>query len=485
MRELSHEIDSIKRGIERQNKEKASFTHFDRRAKDLAAELAELQGQLADYNTVLDKMTSNTEKTTIEQAANKLASINEEIMSEIEEMFEQRQQAELKLKELQNEIDQEKRNADKIIAMMDSSTRAKYDELFSRKMQLKDEIDLIQQQVETLITEKNKLEEGIALSQIKQEAVKLHVKIMEIETKRDGLLEKSQNKLSPKNEKSQLLERVKQENVEISAAENRIVEIKKQIALTEQQLEQLDRDFHDNYSDKGARYNEFNKKEQLMEEFLSTFDENKLAEQEKLSKTEKLIMDKLERIASNISGTTFFGDDDDVFDIRLDDDERTSPRDIEQMKSQYTNLQHKFLKLKALESKFRSEKSEIAEKMSRKENDSNKLENLNRLQDRSREKSPKELSAEKNVLTNEKKDCSSELEELREKFQQIQDRLDKNEIYVQINALEQKSEGLKQNIEEIQSFVDNQKSQGDYSVLKDKAIVLVSQYNGNLKTLIK
>lgn len=67
IRELSQEVAIIAKDIEEQNKERATYLHYDKRAKDLAAELTVLQGQLADYNIVIDKMTSDVGKDVIEQ----------------------------------------------------------------------------------------------------------------------------------------------------------------------------------------------------------------------------------------------------------------------------------------------------------------------------------------------------------------------------------------------------------------------------------
>lgn len=73
IREINQEIAVIMKDIEDQTKERATYIHYDKRAKDLALELTALQGQLADYNIIVDKMTSDIGKEVIEQETEELA----------------------------------------------------------------------------------------------------------------------------------------------------------------------------------------------------------------------------------------------------------------------------------------------------------------------------------------------------------------------------------------------------------------------------
>jgi len=225
------------RDIEAQNKEKATFLHYDKRAKSLAAELTALQAELADYNLVVDKMTLDVDKEIVEQEAKELMLMNERRTMEVERMFEQRKQMEQKLHKVQKDIENEKRRTEHIVESMDSHTREKYDDLLRQKMELQEQAQQMQRELDQLSKEQAHLEEQIALSQLKQEAVKLQMRIIEAEEKRNRLREEERTRLSPEDEKEQLLQKIKRDNNDIAATEAQIAEKERKITELEQQLE--------------------------------------------------------------------------------------------------------------------------------------------------------------------------------------------------------------------------------------------------------
>lgn len=488
IRELTQEIAIIMKDIEVQNKEKATFLHYDKRAKSLAAELTVLQAELAEYNLVVDKMTLDVDKEVVEQEAKELMLINERRTAEVERMFEQRKQMEQKLHKMQKDIENEKRRTEHIVESMDSHTREKYDDLLRQKTELQEQAQQIQRELDQLSKEQVHSEEQIALSQLKQEAVKLQVRIIEAEEKRNKLREEERTKLSPEDEKEQLLQKIKRDNNDIAATEAQIAEKERKVTELEQQLEQLETDLEDNQSEKQSKYQELRKREELMEEFMSTYEQSKQEEMTKLEKLEREIVDKLEAVA-NAAENEHLTETEETMVLRdklsyNDYEKAHSDDDFEELKKDYATMQQTFNRLRILEEKLQLESKQMKEKLEKQQNELIVLEDLDGLKTRN-ELERDELIAEREGLVSEESICEDDLKSLRVKYNELKEVLKKYAVYQEINNLEDKLENLKENNKKIEEIVTKEEDRVNYEPHKEKALKLINDYNVMLQEKLK
>ncbi|KAK2574968.1 hypothetical protein KPH14_008731 [Odynerus spinipes] len=489
MRELSQEIATIMRDIDMQNKERATILHYDKRAKDLAAELTTLQGELADYNIVVDKMTSNVDKESVEQEAKELALKNGRATAEIEEMFERRQAMEQQLRRMEKEIEVERQHTEKLVDIMDPLTRRKYDELCKRKAQLQESIDRMQEEVNELSKEHANLEEQIALSPLKQEAVKLHIKIVDAEEKRDKLKVEERDRLSPETEREQLLQKIKQDNMDIAAAEAQLANKKKQIAEVERELEQLETDLEDNQTEKQTKYKELRKREEVMEQFVSTFEQNKAEEMERIRKLEKSIVEYLEILSNGVNGNTNLTTSEEASILsnksNYDDYERTSrDQSFEVLSNDYLKLQQTLRKFEILEHKLRSEVNNLNEQISNRQSELIGLEDLNGLKVKF-EMKQEDVIVEHKKLIEEQTISEQELNAVKDDYNEIKARLDKNRIFLEIEALEKKLINLREENKKTNNFLVQQRECIDFIPRKQQALKLMKEYNTILRENIR
>ncbi|KAL6437950.1 hypothetical protein ACFW04_004330 [Cataglyphis niger] len=489
IRELTQEIGKIMKDIEIQNKEKATFLHYDKRAKSLAAELTNLQAELADYNLVVDKMTLDVDKEVIEQEAKELALMNERTTAEIEKMFEQRKEMEQKLRKMEKDIENERKRTEYIIENMDPQTREKYDDLLRQKTELQEQAQQMQRELDQLSKEQVQLEEQIALSQLKQEAVKLQVRIIEAENKRDKLLEEEGKRLSPEDEKEQLLQKIKRDNIDIAATEAQIAEKEKKMMELEQQLEQLETDMEDDHSEKQTKYQELRKREEMMEEFMSTYEQSKQEEMEKLEKLEREIVNKLEAVTNAVENNEYLTEAEEAvilqdkfpyndYEIAHRDD------DFEELKKDYAIMQQTFNRLRILEEKLQLESKEIKEKLKKQQSELIVLEDLDGLKTRN-EFERDELIAERKGLMTEETVCEDELKSLQTEYNELKERLEKYAVYPEISNLEEKLEKLKEENKKIEEFIIKEKERVNYEPLKEKAFKLINDYSTILQENLK
>uniref|UniRef100_A0A7N9ATP6 Intraflagellar transport 74 n=1 Tax=Mastacembelus armatus TaxID=205130 RepID=A0A7N9ATP6_9TELE len=145
--ELSTETSKLHKEIDNYNQENSVYLSYEKRAEGLAAEIKDLQGQLADYNMV-----------------------NKEAIRAIEE-----------------EIRRQKQVADEVVQSMPAAKQEKY---FN------------------MATANEELLQELAHSQIKQEVVRLHETLSALEAKRDIMEAEHKSLGSPQEEREKLFKQV-------------------------------------------------------------------------------------------------------------------------------------------------------------------------------------------------------------------------------------------------------------------------------------
>lgn len=489
IRELNQEIAIIMKDIEDQNRERATYIHYDKRAKDLATELIILQGQLADYNIVVDKMTSDIGKEIIERETEELATKNEHNLLKIENMYEERKQLENKLSKIEEQLENEKRKTERLVEGMNDSTREKYEELLKEKANLQEKAAKMQQELDKLYKEQLYLEEEIALSPLKQEAVKLHLKIIEAEEKRNKLQEKEKHRISPDEEREKLLQKIKQENMDIAAAEAQLAEKKKQIQEAEQKLEQLETDIEDTQSEKQMKYKELRKREEIIEQFMITFEQNKQDETIKLHKLEETIVEYLGNISNMINVNINFRGSDEIAILNnlppFNEHEYIyNGQSFENLSKDNLRLQQILSEMEMLEKKLKIESDDLNEKMKQEENKLITLEDLDSLKTKLAIKQG-QLTKECEQLKQQQVTHEQELKTIQFEYNEIKQRLKNNDEYNQISILQNTVENLIEEHKKIENFIQIQRQRSNYGPVKTDVLNSMNSYNTMLKQNLK
>ncbi|KAH0568146.1 hypothetical protein KQX54_018870 [Cotesia glomerata] len=435
----------------------------------------------------MDKVASNVNKEDMEEDVREIKASNERLALEIESLFEQRRFKEQKLRDMEERIEIEEKKADRMIEAMDSNSREAYDNLVEERNKLQSDIGNLQKEMDLLMSEKYNLEEQIALSSIKQEAVKLGINIAEAEEKRAKLLDEQKNKMSPDEEREHLLNRVKQDNMDIVAAERKIAETESKIRQVEQELEQLETDLEDNQSEKQIKYNELRKREEAIEQFMPNFEQSKEEELKKLSGLEDKIVESLRKLAyatDHDINQLSLNDEMAIFNIPSSENANKQNKSFEELSKEHIKLKQSFIKMESFEKKLNTEQIELTEKIKQKESELIVLEDLEGLKARS-EAEHEELIAQRQQLKIQQPEREKELSAVRREYEELKSKLEKNDLYLQISALDDKLEKLIQDNEQTICSINESESQMNYQSLKEEAFVLLERYNSILKDNVK
>ncbi|KAF4794827.1 hypothetical protein TURU_098530 [Turdus rufiventris] len=89
--ELTTEINKLQEEVEMYKQEKSVYLSYEKRAETLAGEIKNLQGQLADYNMVVDMLNTSTDMAEVIRDYNMLKVQNDREAQSIDKIFTERQ----------------------------------------------------------------------------------------------------------------------------------------------------------------------------------------------------------------------------------------------------------------------------------------------------------------------------------------------------------------------------------------------------------
>ncbi|KAI9141483.1 hypothetical protein BKA69DRAFT_393734 [Paraphysoderma sedebokerense] len=217
------------------------------RADSLTVEVRELQGQLGDYNLLVDKLHTDSDLDDIKKACDELKQKNQQDSQIVDDVFMLRQQRETEIRELDNQIEREKQLADSRIKELAATAQAEYFDLRERNTKSGPDISEKQMELDQLGVKIGNLEQEISVDHLRQKSLTLQLKIHDLATKKDELqsgLEQSSTENSP-DQKEVLLKKVKEDNQEISTMERRINELDQEMKKLREQISNIDSELVD------------------------------------------------------------------------------------------------------------------------------------------------------------------------------------------------------------------------------------------------
>lgn len=470
--ELAAEIAKMQKEVDQFDQENATFLTYEKRAEGLATEIKELQGQLADYNTLLDKINTDTEMDDIVQDFNALKIQNEREQNSIDELFTQRRDKEQQIKQLELELDQERRMAESLVEDMPPDQRAKYAKLKNVNNSLQTELEQKQQDLDALTTRIQNLEDEVSSSPVKQEAVTLYEKLNELGEKKQSLLDEmeKENKGTPAEERERLLKQVKEDNQEIAGMERKTSELREKIEAANGEIQQLDMDLEEHQGERNVKYKELKKREETMDEFLETFEEVKANEQTRKQQLENNIVNVLEHMSRGMARTKHLPSPAEL--QRMKDDLNFKETEMHKSQStatslgsEHTRLQMDLEKVEQLETKITTELESLKERIQTMTQELETFSDLDALRDQSEEKKTR-LYGEKKTLSARKETFKKHVQRLSSLYDATKSKLMENETHSQLGNLERKWQHHEQNNFVMKEFIATKSMESDYRPLK-------------------
>ncbi|XP_016075980.1 PREDICTED: intraflagellar transport protein 74 homolog isoform X2 [Miniopterus natalensis] len=468
--ELTTEINKLQKEIEMYNQENSVYLSYEKRAENLAVEIKDFQGQLADYNMLVDKLNTNTEMEEVMNDYNMLKAQNDRETQSMDIIFTERQAKEKQIRSVEEEIEQEKQAADDIIKNMSPEKQVKYIEMK---------------------TTNEKLLQEIAHFQVKQEAVLLHEKLYELESHRDQMVAEDKSLGSPMEERERLLKQVKEDNQEIASMERQLTDIKEKINHFHEEIRQLDMDLEEHQGEMNQKYKELKKREENMDTFIETFEETKTQELERKAQIEANIVALLEHSSRNINRMKQISSiTNQELKIMQDD---LNFKSTEMQKSQSTarnltsdsqRLQLDLQKMELLESKMTEEQHSLKSKIKQMMIDLETFNDLPALKSSGEEKK-KKLHQERTVLSTRRNTFKKITEKLNTEYETLKTQLQENETHSQLTNLERKWQHHEQNNFVMKEFIATKSQESDYQSVMKNVNKQIAEYNKTIMDALR
>ncbi|XP_050799072.1 intraflagellar transport protein 74 homolog isoform X2 [Gopherus flavomarginatus] len=436
--ELTTEINKLQKEIEMYNQENSVYLSYEKRAETLAGEIKEFQGQLADYNMLVDKLNTNTDMEEVMSDYNMLKTQNDQEAQSIDIIFTERQAKEKLIQAVEEDIEREKQVADDIIKNMSQENQAKYMEMKATNEKLLQELDAQQQELDGLNIKEDTLGAEIAHSQVKQEAVQLYEKLHGLEEHRDQMIAEDKSMGSPQEERERLLKQVKEDNQEIASMERQLTEIKEKINHFNDVIRRLDMDLEEHQGEKNLKYKELKKREESMDNFLETFEEMKTQELERKAQIEATVVALLEHSSRNVNRMKQISSVTNQ-ELKIMQEDLTF-KSNEMQKSQSTaknlstdsqRLRMDLQKMELLEGKMVDEQASLKEKIEQMTKDLEMYNNLPALK-ASGEERKKKLHEEKERLIKRRDAFKKIMAQLNAEYETLKTQLEENETHSQL-----------------------------------------------------
>ncbi|KAM8962173.1 intraflagellar transport protein 74 homolog [Pelodytes ibericus] len=489
--ELTTEMSKLKKEIDTYNQENSTYLSYEKRAEALALEIKEHQGQLADYNMLVDKLNTNTDMEEVMNDYNMLKSQNDREAQSIDVIFTERQAKEALIRRVEEDIEHEKQAAEDIIKNMSEEKQSTYLEMKAQNEQLLKELDIHQTELDSLSARKATLETEITHSYVKQEAVQLYEKLYELESRRDQTIAEDKSMGSPQEERERLLKQVKEDNQEIASMERQLTDIKEKAKQLNEELGRLDMDLEEHQGEKKQKYKELRKREESMDLFFATFEESKTQELERKTETEANIVTLLEHMSRNmnrmkqISSVT-------AQELKIMQDDLNF-KETEMHKSQSTaknltsesqRLQQDLQKVEQLESKINSELTSLKDSIQRMTEGLETFRNLDALRDSAEEKK-KKLHEDKIILSKRRDIFKKVMEQLNSEHDKLKTQLQENETHSQLTNLERKWQHHEQNNFVMIEFIAAKSQESDYKQVMKTVTKQIAEYNKTIMEVLQ
>ncbi|XP_033108162.1 intraflagellar transport protein 74 homolog isoform X2 [Anneissia japonica] len=481
MSELSTENARLQKEIDIVNEENDSFLSYEKRAELKANEIRQLQGQLGDYNMLLDKVNTDTEMDDVLEDYNELKEMNDDEAKHVDQIFSERQDKEQQILQLEQEIQQCRRMADTLIEDMDPAMKQKYLHLKKNSETLLQDLESKQQELDMISMKKENLEDELSQSQVKQEAVRLYEQLHELEAKKTQLIQEEQSKGSPAEERERLLKQVKEDNQEIARIEKQTKDLRGKVESLQDELQELDQELEDHQGEKNSKYKELRKREGTMGEFFESFEETKKLEIERTEVLQRSVVALLGHISRNVGRQKHMPTPKEL--ARMQDDLNFKQNEMQKSEAtasslagESSRLQEDLEKVEQLEMKIKEEMEQLTDSIEQMEMELKTYIDVDTVK-RNAEERKKKLGQEKVILAKRKDIFKKDMQDLSSQYEALKAQLSENETYAQLGNMERKWQHHEQNNFVMKEFIANKGMESDYQPIVRDVQQQLNEYN--------
>ncbi|KAJ3212909.1 Intraflagellar transport protein 74, partial [Clydaea vesicula] len=480
---VNNEIANLNKEAEIITRENSNLSSFEKKADAISEELRDLQSQLGDLNTLVDKLHVDADLEDIERLTSQITEKNSRESKTLDEVFLTRQQRDKQIKEIENQIESEVKKSDDMINNLPIEKRNQYLKLKSENAGFVKDITIKQKELEKLNSTSENLSKEFKNDSVKQKSLKIYEKKFELAAKKKeiemDLFSLDQN--GPQ-EKNKLLAQVKEDNAETALMERKIVELEEQSKKLKEQLAQLDIELDSGHqTEKNSKFEELLKRDKDMQAFIDGFELKKNENIENTIIVEKNIVAALDRLkvlgkvdGKNLPSRDVYKElkgDLSFKEKEMKNSETTSESLIIERDRRLQDLE----KVNQLETKLEAELKALKSRQTFLNNEIKKVGNIEEVKKEAASMKKKNL-IDREVLKQQKTVLKTVVSSTSTKHEAKSNQLTENETYNQLSSLEQK---LRHH-----EIISTKKAESDYKPVAQEALKLTDEVNNQLLKLM-
>jgi len=485
--ELRQEIQRFQDEMDDINRNNDQYLTLEKKYEGLLKEVRSLEGELADYNLTLDKKRGDTRIEDVQATFEHIRAQNERQRQQLDDLFIERKKVEEEVAVIDAEIQAINSQSEQRLNELDPEERAAYVELQRENKSLEDEIAQKRAMLEQVNQKLTQAEAKIRTDVMKQKAHYLRDQKKSLVSKKEDLeAQTNEQNLSFPEARERLLNRVKGDNADVTAAEKRIAEVKKAIENYKRQTEEMEADLREQGTDENIKkYEILYQKDQEMTQFIESFEPTKQAEVAQTKTLQESIVSLLESSSEYLERKDNLPSFSQVQEMKQEYDLKTGlirndAMTAERLKVEYEKAREDLEKMKTLDVKLVEEIKGMNEKLTFMQNELrtklNSVENMkaNAEADIARSRLMNEaLQAKKEALIQVHRSLS-----MKESAKASQ--LAENKYHKELMELEQKMSMNEQNLFSLRSFIESKSSETNYEPISADCKSLLLEINAVL-----
>ncbi|KAK1885330.1 Intraflagellar transport protein 74 like [Dissostichus eleginoides] len=358
------------------------------------------------------------------------------------------------IRAIEEEIRGERRVAEEVVQAMPAGKQERYFTMTTANEELLQELTVLQEELDLLITRKEDYDAELSHSHTKQEVVRLHETLLALQGKREAM--EAEHKSSPQDERETLLKQVKEDNQEIASMDRQLTEIRERMEQITEQIRQLEQDSEEAQGECQQKYRELKRRDEEIDRYMESFEEVDTVTASELRNMQEVLVSKETEVVQ--SESTARG-----------------------LTTESQRLQQDLEKVQQLEGKISGELSSLKERVGTMETELLTYRDLDTLRHTGEEKK-KRLQEERVSLTQRRDSFKQLLEEMNQKYEALKTKLQENETHAQLANLERKWQHLEQNnfVMKESSVIASKSQESDYASVAKNVSQQVAEYNKSL-----
>eukprot|EP00200_Dunaliella_tertiolecta_P010673 CAMPEP_0202381376 /NCGR_PEP_ID=MMETSP1127-20130417/35240_1 /ASSEMBLY_ACC=CAM_ASM_000462 /TAXON_ID=3047 /ORGANISM="Dunaliella tertiolecta, Strain CCMP1320" /LENGTH=623 /DNA_ID=CAMNT_0048980319 /DNA_START=178 /DNA_END=2049 /DNA_ORIENTATION=+ len=481
---MRDEVDAL-------TKRQAQFQAMDKRCADLTKEVKQHQESLADFNTVLDKVGSQTPTYDISREHAAIRERNDALRRRVDGVLTDRLSVEQKARAAENRFQEIQNSMDGKLNELPPSQRQIYYALAQEQAALTQESKHFEESIDALDRQLAVQEGELGRNPLKQKALQLQEQIQNLKEKKAELQqEEDRSKQWPEEQREQLMAKIKSDNASADQFAHQARELQDYIKRTEARLHSLAGNGPAvNAAEEAAKREKFQElvaKERDLSNFMDGFPSRKAAKVEEMRAKQDAIVAQLEKINKLVAisegalpSTNKFKEMQDELEYKQMQLENTQMTQ-ERLKEELLMRQNELEKIDTLEEKIKSELQQLAEKSEQIQKQTTEFADVEEM--RTKAEANKARLEQQQVKLLQRKDMLRQIVgEKTVKYQAKKAQLQENAYQVNLEKLENKLRNLHTNIFQMTDTIKTKESETNYKGLALNIAQLTEELNNSVK----